>query len=474
LSFNCKSEISYPAEHIFYISPLPLVSFTVPEYACPGYETIVANGSKSRYGSTHHWTLSENADYSQLHDNDTSFIPHEIDYIGNWSVSSDFSFPHFPIRGPHSYTVSLTLSNRCGIAVMRDTVLVTLAAKIGYDTTTFYDTSIIILLNESSNFDSWQWTYSAKVDSVNTNLTDTLKQSTMYVLTVSDSACTDRDTVELVVNLYANAGPDRFICQGDSVQIGNSGMTLPSGWSSLWSPSAHLSSRSILNPKAAPLGTTTYTLWVCDGSNDTIEYDEVTVYVDTIPEPEFSIEEMDTMYYCFSNLTEPYSISTKYRWLFSDGDSTDDVNPCHQFPLTGVDTFFVISLTAYNLCDTVTYTDTMWFDSTNQILTFEDTFSNEFLINSIAKLDIEKIIIKAYPNPFSAEVNLEFSVPATTTVRFEIYNLAGAKVSEISSKTFSQGKHKVKFDGGSLSPGSYLCKAYFNGEVKVIRLTVNR
>ena len=180
------------------------------------------------------------------------------------------------------------------------------------------------------------------------------------------------------------------------------------------------------------------------------------------------------MYYCFSNLTEPYSISTKYRWLFSDGDSTDDVNPCHQFPLTGVDTFFVISLTAYNLCDTVTYTDTMWFDSTNQILTFEDTFSNEFLINSIAKLDIEKIIIKAYPNPFSAEVNLEFSVPATTTVRFEIYNLAGAKVSEISSKTFSQGKHKVKFDGGSLSPGSYLCKAYFNGEVKVIRLTVNR
>jgi hypothetical protein len=47
-------------------------------------------------------------------------------------------------------------------------------------------------------------------------------------------------------------------------------------------------------------------------------------------------------------------------------------------------------------------------------------------------------------------------VPATTTGRLDLYDVAGRRVETIASGTFEAGYHAVSFDVGSLHGGTYI------------------
>jgi gliding motility-associated-like protein len=83
----------------------------------------------------------------------------------------------------------------------------------------------------------------------------------------------------------ANAGADKTICQGGSVQIVGAG-----GSSYTWSPSTGLSNANIQNPVASPLATTVYTLSVTDG-NGCSATDQVQVTVNVKPVATLSASE---------------------------------------------------------------------------------------------------------------------------------------------------------------------------------------
>jgi gliding motility-associated-like protein len=97
--------------------------------------------------------------------------------------------------------------------------------------------------------------------------------TTTYVLIVKvqETGCSSQtatlDTLQTVTVYVGNpptglAGPDRQICLGDSVVLGE----LPQGGGSLyvyeWIPAAGLSNPSAARPKASPAFSTTYKLWV--------------------------------------------------------------------------------------------------------------------------------------------------------------------------------------------------------------------
>lgn len=91
----------------------------------------------------------------------------------------------------------------------------------------------------------------------------TPKDTTTYVLTAKNSyGCMDTAsvTVGILKPPTANAGPDRLIQEGESVQLPGSYTGTHATY--YWSPALYLSNAQSLNPIASPINDTTYTLHV--------------------------------------------------------------------------------------------------------------------------------------------------------------------------------------------------------------------
>ncbi|MEK7226403.1 MAG: hypothetical protein AAB221_12095, partial [Bacteroidota bacterium] len=81
--------------------------------------------------------------------------------------------------------------------------------------------------------------------------------TTQYTVTATLGLCSATDIVIVNVNAapVPNAGPDGFICYGQTYQLQGSG-----GTQYTWTPSTYLSSTTVANPVSTPSKTITYTL----------------------------------------------------------------------------------------------------------------------------------------------------------------------------------------------------------------------
>lgn len=157
----------------------------------------------------------------------------------------------------------------------------------------------------SGNASNYNWTPVTGVSSTTAiNPVLTPQSTTTYTVTATLGTCTKqgRVTVTVVPGAVANAGADGIIIAGDSYQVQASG----SAGTYLWTPASGLSSASILNPKATPPATTTYTLQVTTPQG-CIASDELTVTV--IP-------------YCIKpmNAFTPNGDGVNDRWLITNGN----------------------------------------------------------------------------------------------------------------------------------------------------------
>ncbi len=85
--------------------------------------------------------------------------------------------------------------------------------------------------------------------------------TTNYVLNVNNFGCSATDTVRVtVVNFNINAGSNKNICKGDSVQLQASGGTKYN-----WLPLYNISDTGVANPWVKPLGPTNYILLSSNG-----------------------------------------------------------------------------------------------------------------------------------------------------------------------------------------------------------------
>lgn len=116
--------------------------------------------------------------------------------------------------------------------------------------------------------------YSSSVDTFSTvTLTDT---GDLQVIVVCDPVCQYTDSSNIitfnVTPVEADAGPDKFIGNGQSVVLDGSGIGTPD-----WSPSSSLSDASTFTPTASPDDDQTYFLTVTSGPCTAT--DEVNVFV---------------------------------------------------------------------------------------------------------------------------------------------------------------------------------------------------
>lgn len=128
---------------------------------------------------------------------------------------------------------------------------------------------------------TYSWTNHPSLSATNIpNPTASPTSQTEYFVTGTDAnGCTNIDSVTIsTINLpIINAGADKFICEGESVQIFVTG-----GVSYVWNTDPTLSSTTISNPFASPLNTTTYTVEGTD-INGCSNTDQVIVNVYTLP-----------------------------------------------------------------------------------------------------------------------------------------------------------------------------------------------
>ena len=68
----------------------------------------------------------------------------------------------------------------------------------------------------------------------------------------------------------------------------------------------------------------------------------------------------------------------------------------------------------------------------------------------------EFVLEQNYPNPFNPTTQIRFSLPKTTDVKLQVFNILGQPVSTLMDGRLSAGQHAVNFDGAALSSGVYL------------------
>lgn len=116
---------------------------------------------------------------------------------------------------------------------------------------------------------SFEWLYDGNVIATGTsNDFDKaiLPQTGSLELVITcGSICPQKDTSNtidyVITQINADAGPDKFIAQGDQVMIDGAGLGIP-----VWSPATSLTNPSVFQPIANPNVTTSYFLTVTEGA----------------------------------------------------------------------------------------------------------------------------------------------------------------------------------------------------------------
>lgn len=233
------------------VNPLPTVNAGVDTTFCPGSQVTLGGSPTGPAGSQF-----------------------------TWSPSTDLNDPSLPnpLASPSdtiTYSVAVVDSNGC--AASDQVTLFELAdptVDAGPDQTICAGDTVQL---QGSGSGTLLWTPALGLS--DPNIPDPLaspETTTQYTLTTTDgNECTNSDQVIVQVNVApnANAGPDKAVCLGDSVQIGT-----PSPGSFTWTPAAGLSDPNIPTPLASPAITTTYFVSVSD-SNACSQIDSVTVTV---------------------------------------------------------------------------------------------------------------------------------------------------------------------------------------------------
>lgn len=82
------------------------------------------------------------------------------------------------------------------------------------------------------------------------------------------------------------------------------------------------------------------------------------------------------------------------------------------------------------------------------------------LISGVKNLNTENIRLSNYPNPFSSQTTIEYTVPSSLNeaVTISIYDLSGKLVREINNTNYTHGKNTFSFNAGNLPNGIYTYK----------------
>lgn len=244
------------------VNALPIVSAGADKAICIGSSTPIGGTPTGPLGSSFSWNTLNGLNDSTLAN---------------------------PIANPTLNAIYIVVVNDSNGCVSSDTMKVKInplpIANAGGPTTAIcFGDSINIGLPSLPNGSVYSWSPSTGLGNASASITQASPAgTTTYVLTVTDiNTCVNKDSIVVNVNVVPskNAGPDKAICFGQSVSIGD---TATLGNSYFWTPALGLSSDTVSNPIANPTVTTTYILTESILATGCFKTDTVKVTVNPLP-----------------------------------------------------------------------------------------------------------------------------------------------------------------------------------------------
>lgn len=73
-----------------------------------------------------------------------------------------------------------------------------------------------------------------------------------------------------------------------------------------------------------------------------------------------------------------------------------------------------------------------------------------------------------YPNPFNPTTVIPFTLPSSSKIKLDVYNINGQKVETLASGTYAEGQHMVQFNGDNLASGVYFYRLFVKTANKTV------
>jgi hypothetical protein len=86
---------------------------------------------------------------------------------------------------------------------------------------------------------------------------------------------------------------------------------------------------------------------------------------------------------------------------------------------------------------------------------FNGNFEYSSEINVSVSVPGEYVLYQNYPNPFNPSTNIKYSVPRTSYVKINLYDIIGNKIKTIDEGIKTAGIHQLELSAGDLSSGVY-------------------
>ncbi len=93
--------------------------------------------------------------------------------------------------------------------------------------------------------------------------------------------------------------------------------------------------------------------------------------------------------------------------------------------------------------------DDLSFDSPLSVFEIYGEYGNQFILN------------QNFPNPFSADTEINFQVPRPMNVKINIFNILGQEIYELADRKFETGKHTLIWNGMDYSGNKVAKGMYF-------------
>jgi PKD repeat protein len=155
--------------------------------------------------------------------------------------------------------------------------------------------------------------------------------------------------------------------------------------------------------------------------------------------------------------TDPYT----YEWNFGDGNTSNDFMPIHTYAEAGVYTVTLTVTDANGVQST--------FTATLNLITNEFTGRPQFLSASSTNETAERVSgLRAFPNPVSEQLTMEFDARSQEVYRISILTLDGREVQSAAAQMHA-GRNQVTFDTRTLEGGMYLLRLQTGSEVRTLK-----
>ncbi len=79
-----------------------------------------------------------------------------------------------------------------------------------------------------------------------------------------------------------------------------------------------------------------------------------------------------------------------------------------------------------------------------------------------------------YPNPFNPSTVIGFTIPMTTHVRLDIYNILGQRIAELVNSNMAAGHYQVSFNASGFASGVYLYRLSTNNFTSVKKMILSK